>query len=96
MGAMNPLGSPVSSVSIMAPACTVDLFKKSYLPRIGKSGAADGVSKLWQYNLIDQREQDDRVGPYQKSLLYFVSNAFEDERKMPLLGMETFGDLVPA
>lgn len=96
MGAMNPLSSPVSSVSIMAPACTVDLFKKSYLPRIGKSGAADGVSKLWQYNLIDQREQDDRVGPYQKSLLYFVSNAFEDERKMPLLGMETFGDLVPA
>ena len=50
---------------------------------------------MWQYNLVDQREQDDRVGPYQKSLLYFVSNAFEDDRQMPLLGMEKFKDLVP-
>jgi hypothetical protein len=96
MDAMNPLKSPVSSVSIMAPACTVDLFKRSYLPRIGHTGAASGVSKLWQYNLIDQREQDDRVGPYQKSLLYFVSRAFEDDRNMPLLGMEKFEDEVPS
>ena len=95
LDAMNPLKSPVSSVSIMAPACTVELFKRSYHPRIGKTGVASGISKLWQYNLIDQREQDDRVGPYQKSLLYFVSNAFEDERHMPLLGMEKYDDLVP-
>lgn len=95
MDAMNPLKSPVSSVSIMAPACTVDLFKKSYFPRIGRSGSASGITKLWQYNLIDQREQDDRVGPYQKSLLYFVSNAFEDEKKMPLLGMGKFEEQVP-
>ena len=94
--AMNPLKTPVKSCSLMAPACTVDLFKKSYLPRIGKTGAASGVSKLWQYNLIDQREEDDSVGPYRKSLLYFVSNAFEDERKMPLLGMEKFKSEVPA
>ena len=92
---MNPLKTPVKSCSIMAPACTVDLYKKSYHPRVGKAGAASGIAKLWQYDLIDQREQDDSVGPYQKSLLYFVSNAFEDEKKMPLLGMEKFKDQVP-
>lgn len=92
MDAMNPLKDPVKSCSIMAPACTVDLFKKSYQPRIGKTDAASGVARLWQYNLIDQREQDDSVGPYRKSLLYFVSNAFEDKRKMALLGMEEFAD----
>jgi hypothetical protein len=95
MDAMNPLKVPVKSCSLMAPACTVDLFKKSYHPRIGKADAASGLLRLWQYNLIDQREQDDTVGPYGKSLLYFVSNAFEDERKMPLLGMEAFGKKVP-
>lgn len=96
MDVMNPLKMPVKSCSIMAPACTVDLYKKSYHPRIGKTGAASGVAKLWQYNLIDQREQDDSVGPYRKSLLYFVSNAFEDERNMPLLGMEDFKNKVPS
>ncbi len=95
MDAMNPLDTPVQSCSLMAPACTVDLFKKSYLPRIRKPGAASGIKELLQYNLIDQREQDDSVGPYRKSLLYFVSNAFEDDRKMPLLGMEKFVDEVP-
>ena len=95
MDVMNPLKTPVKSCSIMAPACTVDLYKKSYHPRVGKAGAASGIAKLWQYDLIDQREQDDSVGPYQKSLLYFVSNAFEDEKKMPLLGMEKFKDQVP-
>lgn len=96
MDAMNPLKSPVKSCSLMAPACTVDLFKKSYHPRIGKTGAASGIAKLWQYNLIDHRELNDRVGPYQKSLLYFVSNAFEDQPKTPLLGMEEFAKHVPS
>lgn len=95
MDAMNPLKTPITSCSIMAPACTADLYKKSYHPRIGKSDAASGVSKLWQYNLTGQREQDDTVGPYQKSLLYFVSNSLEDSKKMPLLGMETFEDHIP-
>ncbi|GFE48633.1 hypothetical protein So717_03860 [Roseobacter cerasinus] len=95
MDAANPLKTPVESCSLMAPACTIDLFKKSYHPRIGKTGAASGLKNLVQYNLIDQREQDDKVGPYRKSLLYFVSNAFEDEKKMPLLGMEKFVGEVP-
>lgn len=96
MNSMNSLSTPVTSCSLMAPACTVDLFKDVYHPRIGKAGAADGVKNLWQYNLIDQRELDDSVGPYRKSLLYFVSNAFEDAKKTPLLGMESFKKDVPA
>ncbi len=92
MRAMNPLDAPVRSCSLMAPACTVDLFHSHIHPRVGQTGAADGVEKLWQYNLINQREEDDSVGPYRKSLLYFVSNAFEDSKKMPLLGMENFKD----
>ncbi len=94
LNTINPLSDPVQSCSLMAPACTVDLFNALYQPRIGDTGAASGVSKLWQYDLIDQRERDDSVGPYRKSLLYFVSNAFEERRGMPLLGMEKFrGDL---
>ncbi len=95
MDKMNPLKTPVASCSLMAPACTVDLFQKSYHPRIRKAGVASGVANLWQYNLIDQREQDDSVGPYRKSLLYFVSNAFEDQKEMPILGMDKFGKKVP-
>lgn len=35
-------------------------------------------------------ELDDDVGPYGKSLLYLVSNAFEGKREVPLLGMKKF------
>lgn len=95
MNNMNPLNVPIKSCSLMAPACTVDLFKSAYHPRIGQTGAAQGIRMLRQYNLIDQRELDDCVGPYGKSLLYFVSNAFEDDENMPLLGMEKFKAGVP-
>jgi hypothetical protein len=42
------------------------------------------------YLLSDQGERDDTVGPYGKSLLYLVSNAFEGKRSTPLLGMARF------
>lgn len=90
LNAVNPLSEPVQSCSLMAPACTIDFFNRFYHPRIGGKNAASDVAQLVQYNLIDQRERDDSVGPYRKSLLYLVSNAFEDTRKMPLLGMENF------
>ena len=92
MKTLNPIKEPVKSCSLMAPACTIDLFNKLYHPNIGKSGDAGGLSKLDQYNLIDQRELDDSVGPYRKSLLYFVSRAFEEEKVMPLLGMEVHAE----
>lgn len=42
--------------------------------------------------LSDQREKDDTVGPYQKSLLYLVSRALENRHKTPLLGMANVFD----
>jgi hypothetical protein len=43
------------------------------------------------YNLGDKAEQDDTVTPfYRKSLLYLVSDAFEEQKNAPLLGMQKF------
>ena len=42
------------------------------------------------YVMSEVGERDDDVGPYGKSLLYLVSNAFEGRRGTPLLGMEKF------
>ncbi len=81
----------VASMSLMAPACTVDYYRDVYWPALGKGGTKV-IDKLWQYNLVDSRERDDTVGPYGKSLLYFVSNAFEEERGEELLGMEKFAE----
>lgn len=49
------------------------------------------VQSLRHYYLDDQREQDDSVGPYRKSLLYLVSRAFQDRDKVvPVMGMEIY------
>lgn len=74
----------IESCSLMAPACTIDLYERTYRPALKTSGS---VRKLLQYNLVDDREQSDTVGPYGNSLLYLVSRAFEDADEAPLLGM---------
>ncbi|MBI5483885.1 MAG: C1 family peptidase [Deltaproteobacteria bacterium] len=87
------LGVPVSSCTLWAPACTIDLFKKTYLPLIG-----NGIERFALFALDDKTEQDDNCARiYNKSLLYLVSNAFESEPRIPLfrdgfpiLGMEKF------
>jgi hypothetical protein len=82
------LGVPIKSVHFMAPAITVALFKRLVLPFI-----RDGRCPLPSLFLLgDQAERDDCVGPYGKSLLYLVSNAFEGRREVPILGMEKFLD----
>jgi hypothetical protein len=45
--------------------------------------------------LSDELELGDSVGPYGKSLLYLVSNAFEGARGVPILGMKKFLDADP-
>ena len=70
----------------MAPAISVDLFKEKFLPLIQTN---DNLNPTL-YILSDKGERDDDVGPYGKSLLYLVSNAFERRRETPLLGMEKF------
>jgi len=86
----------VESISLMAPACTIDFYKQHYRPYLTGVGI-DGkptrvrIKQLYVFDLDDDAEQDDNTGQvYRKSLLYLVSNAFEEERKAPLLGMQKF------
>jgi hypothetical protein len=72
----------------MAPAVTTELFKALVLPKI-KDGSCPFPSLFMLSNV---GELDDNVGPYGKSLLYLVSNAFEGGRNIPLLGMQLFLD----
>ncbi|HBG06593.1 MAG: peptidase C1 [Geobacteraceae bacterium GWC2_58_44] len=85
-------GRSIKTCTLWAPACTVKLFKQSYLPSIenGKIG------RFALFTLNEKAEQDDHCAHiYNKSLLYLVSNAFEKEPHIPLfrdgeplLGME--------
>ncbi|WP_456380801.1 C1 family peptidase [Thiolapillus sp.] len=80
----------IDSCSLMAPACTLEWYEKSYVPLLDAQGRLR-VRDMAIYNLLDELEQDDTVTPlYRKSLLYLVSNAFERQQECPLLGMQKF------
>jgi hypothetical protein len=87
-------GLGVKTCTLWAPACTVDLFKASYLPAI----KARRIDQYAQFNLNDGAERDDHCARiYNKSLLYLVSNALEDTARKflkkdgtPILGMDKF------
>jgi hypothetical protein len=85
-------GLKAESVSLYAPACTVDFALKTYPP-----AALNKVidPKKVVFDILSQaNERADTVGPtdrsgiYGKSLLYLVSRALEPAHKTPLLGME--------
>lgn len=88
------MGLKVDSCSLWAPACTIELFKSTYLPAI----VSRRIGSFSLFCLSDKAEQDDHCANiYNKSLLYLVSNAFEDKERIPLLrdgvpilGMEKF------
>jgi len=83
----------IASCSLMAPACTVDYFN-TYYRQMLKTGINNfGIDQMTIYNLTDKLEKDDTVTPaYRKSLLYLVSNAFEEERGEAILGMENYSN----
>ncbi len=83
---LTALGVNFRSLSFMAPAITVNDFKKHVVPHV-LGGKAPQPSL---FMLSDQGERDDDVGPYGKSLLYLVSNAFEGRFDTPLLGMQRY------
>lgn len=77
-------GLEVKTCSLFAPACTLAFAAAHY------GGAAGGVlsqADLHVHLLSDEREREDTVGPYRKSLLYLVSRALETAHKTPLLGL---------
>ena len=78
--------TPVKSLTLYAPACTLDLFEAKIARHFGK-----GIERFALFNLTDTAERDDSVGgAYHKSLLYLVSESFEARHRAPLLGMEAF------
>ncbi|HEX2009639.1 MAG TPA: C1 family peptidase [Roseateles sp.] len=80
VGLLGQAGLKISSCTLWAPACTVELFKSSYLPAI----SASVIQDFAVYALDDQTEQDDHCARlYNKSLLYLVSNAFEARQRVP-------------
>ena len=82
----------IKTMTLMAPACSTDFYKEKYLPRLASGATTRGqVESFAIYCLNDERERDDTVTPiYRKSLLYLVSNAFEQPSKSPILGMQIF------
>ena len=77
-------GVRVKTCTLWAPAITTVLFRATYMPLV-KSG---DIGRLALFQLDDRTERDDNcAGIYHKSLLYLVSNAFEDHRGEPLLGL---------
>ena len=77
---------PVSSLTLYAPACTVEFANRHYIKAHKK-----GIFKKEHTHIhvmTDERERADSVAIYKKSLLYLVSRALEDIHKTPLLGME--------
>ncbi|MEP6686578.1 MAG: hypothetical protein ABJB22_07370 [Verrucomicrobiota bacterium] len=82
------LGVALKSLNFLAPAITIEDFNTLLRPLVvGNKIEAPGL-----FVLSDVGELDDDVGPYGKSLLYLVSNAFEGRRGVPLLGMKCFLD----
>jgi hypothetical protein len=78
-------GLKLGTVSLLAPAATIDDFKKLFRPLLPKA------RDMTIYNLSDELELKDTVAfIYRKSLLYLVSNSFEESDQMPILGMQKF------
>lgn len=94
MKGINGVGLKINTCTLWAPACTIELFKNHYLPAINKKV----LQRFALFVLNDKAERDDHCAHiYNKSLLYLVSNAFEEKPRIPLfrdgvpvLGMQKF------
>jgi hypothetical protein len=81
----------VASCTLYAAACSLRFALDKYL---GAASAILPSSRIALHCLKDREEKDDFLAGvkglhlYGKSLLYLVSRALDDERKMPLLGLE--------
>ncbi|MCV0394777.1 MAG: C1 family peptidase [Rhizobiaceae bacterium] len=95
-------GARIASLSLLAPACTLDLFEEVYRPLI--EGRGIGAFNL--FTLDDAAERDDDCANiYNKSLLYLVSHALERDARIaglfgrrgtPLLGLQKDAASIPA
>jgi len=92
LGQLGARGLKAETVSLYAPACTVDFALKTYL-RAARDKVINPKKVVFDI-LSEANERLDTVGPtdrfgiYGKSLLYLVSRALEPAHKTPILGME--------
>lgn len=85
----------VQTVSMLAPAGTVNLFTEVVQPFLRAPFPDFRISEMTIYNLNHKLEEDDNVGQaYNKSLLYLVSKAFEEDIPEKILGMEKYSETV--
>ncbi len=82
----------VHTCQLLAPACDHDTFNEVYRRLLKQRDSKKfGIGQLKIYNLSADLELNDTVTPlYRKSLLYLVSNAFEEKRGERILGMQKF------
>ncbi|MBK9572059.1 MAG: peptidase C1 [Rhodoferax sp.] len=93
VGALQKRRIPLGSAHLYAPACTVDFANQHWLPHLGRQQADKNTFPLHVSILSDTMERLDNVAlggmlGYQKSLLYLVARAFEEDTPSPLLGMQ--------
>jgi hypothetical protein len=87
--------SCIDTVSFLAPAGTLELFGSHVQPLLKRRAPEFHIREATIYNLTDKLEQDDEVTKaYNKSLLYLVSNAFEEKIPARVLGMENYSKLI--
>jgi pimeloyl-ACP methyl ester carboxylesterase len=83
----------IKTCSLFAPAATVGLFESHYFPYLVSPSDTFGIDRMRLFNLNDELERSDTVANgYQKSLLYLVSRAFEEEVPEAILGMQRHVD----
>lgn len=79
----------IASCTLFAPAATVGLFETHYYPYLITHADRFGLDKMQVFNLTESAERTDNVGGvYRKSLLYLVSQAFEEQLPARILGMQ--------
>lgn len=85
----------IRTVNLLAPACSIR-FALEHYGAAAEAGRLD-LARVFLHVLSDANEKRDGLptpdkAAYGKSLLYLVSRALEDVRKMPLLGLERAHD----
>jgi hypothetical protein len=81
-------GTPVETLQLFAPACTMEFYGSHLKTALG----ANKVRRLVHYYLDKNTELDDHVGYiYGKSLLYLVSRSYQSKNGIvPIMGMEKY------
>lgn len=73
------------SCALFAPACSAHFALEHYQPAFARGTLQPATLSIDL--LSQQRELEDSVGPYRKSLLWLVSRALERNHKTPIIGL---------